>query len=126
VELLDATSADAESLFIRAFAHDAIGLNQPARRDAFLDRLFAEFPDSPHAEAVRSLRPRKPAAVTDGVVPPALELLFKRRDANGDGRIDSAEWKAWKGDGADMKVFDADGNGALSLPEFDAVLRGTP
>lgn len=126
VELLDATSADAESLFIRAFAHDAIGLNQPARRDAFLDRLFAEFPDSPHAEAVRSLRPRKPVAVTEGVVPPALELLFKRRDANGDGRIDSAEWKAWKGDGADMKAFDADGNGALSLPEFDAVLRGTP
>lgn len=126
VELLEAAPVDAESLFLRAFAHDAIGLNQPARRDVYLDRLLAEFPDSPHAEVVRGIRPRQPAVAAGPSVAPALELLFKRRDTDGDGRIDASEWKAWRGEAADMKPFDADGNGSLGVLEFDAALRGSP
>lgn len=126
VELLEAAPVDAESLFLRAFAHDVIGLNQPARRDGFLDRLLAEFPNSPHAEVVRSIRPKQTAVAAGGAVAPALELLFKRRDADADGKIDATEWKAWRGDAADMKPFDANGNGSLDVQEFDAALRGAP
>jgi hypothetical protein len=127
VDVLEPGVPDAESLFLLAFAHDSFGLNQPARREALVERLLKDFPESPHADVVRTLRP--PAAVASApesrpAAVPALEALFKRRDTDGDGRISLSEWKEWKGDAADMGPFDKDKNGSIGLDEFDAVLRG--
>ena len=148
VELLESAAPTAEGLFLLAFAHDSAGLNQPERREAYLDRLLAEFPDSPHAEAVRSLRPKPAAptaAVPPGVVAPApvpvpesaapvvapsdpaaqiLKNLFRRRDTNGDGKIDVEEFRAWRGPDAHIQSVDRDGDGVVGLEEFDAILRG--
>lgn len=129
VELLEAAPATAEGLFLLAFAHDGHGLDQPARRDAFIDRLVAEFPASAHAEAVRSLRP--PGSTTAAPSPTAapaaenpLQRLFKRRDLDGNGRIDAAEFKEWRGPDATLR--DPNNDGGLDLDEFDALLRGGP
>ncbi len=129
VDLLEPVAPDAESLFLLAFAHDSFGLNQPVRREALIDRLLKEFPNSPHADVVRALRPPAVAATKIPSAPaavPALESLFKRRDTDGDGRISLTEWKAWKGEAANMTAFDRDQNGSIGLEEFDAVLRGGP
>lgn len=125
VELLGTEGTDAESLFLLAFAHDPLGLDDALKREEYLARLRKDFPESPYGEVVRGLKPVvKPesSAVGGGSV---LQTLFKRRDTNGDGRISDEEWKEWKGAGADMKAFDADGDGGLGVEEFDAVLRGT-
>jgi len=125
VRLLESAPADGESLFLLAFAHDPLGLDDPRKREEYLGRLRREFPDSPFAEVVRGLKPvtsgNSGAPVGNNSV---LQGLFRRRDTNGDGRISAEEWKEWKGDGVEMRPFDADGNGALGIEEFDAVLRG--
>ncbi len=125
VELLGAEGTDAESLFLLAFAHDPLGLDDAVKREAYLARLKKDFPESPYGEVVRGL---KPVVKTDPLVAAGgsvLQTLFKRRDVNGDGRISDEEWKEWKGAGADMKAFDVNGDGFLGVEEFDAVLRGT-
>lgn len=125
VELLGAEGADAESLFLLAFAHDPLGLDDAVKREKYLTRLRKDFPESPYGEVVRGLKPvvkSEASAMSGGSV---LQTLFKRRDINGDGRISVEEWKEWKGAAADMKAFDADGDGVLGVEEFDAVLRGT-
>lgn len=126
VELLDPAPPSAEGLFLLAFAHDTIGLNQPDRRDALIDRLVAEFPTSPHAEAVRSLRPpsNSPRATNAPPAESPLARLFKRRDLDGNGRIDAAEFKEWRGPDAPFK--DPNNDGGLDMDEFDAVLREAP
>ncbi len=124
VEWMEAAPPTAEGLFLLAFAHDTHGLNQPEKRDAAIDRLIAEFPDSPHAEAVRSLRPPSGSsrAATNPPAPSPLESLFKRRDRDGNGRIDAAEFKEWRG--PDAVFSDPNNDGGLDMDEFDAVLRG--
>ena len=123
VELLEAAPATAEGLFLLAFAHDNIGLNDLGRRNAYLDRLAAEFPASPHAEAVRSLRLADgPGRATNTPAASPLMTLFKRRDLDGNGRIDATEFKEWRG--PDAVFTDPNNDGGLDLDEFDALLRG--
>lgn len=125
VDLLGAEGTDAESLFLLAFAHDPLGLDDPMKREAYLSRLRKDFPDSPYGEVARGLKPPAKTDASVGGGSSVLQTLFKRRDTNGDGRISDAEWREWKGSGADMKAFDVDGDGGLGIEEFDAVLRGT-
>jgi hypothetical protein len=126
VSLLESAPADGESLFLLAFAHDALGLDDPRKREEYLNQLRLDFPDSPFAEVVRGLKPVTTVnAGTSVGTNSVLQSLFRRRDTNGDGRISAEEWKEWKGDAVEMRPFDVDGNGALGIEEFDAVLRGS-
>lgn len=52
---------DAESLFLLAFAHDLIGLNDPDRLDHFVDLLRARHPDSLFTELASGVRSARPA-----------------------------------------------------------------
>ena len=71
---------DAEGLFLLAFAHDLIGLNQPERLDEYLGLLRTRHSGSVYAElsgSIRSARaaertePEVPSEPTGGTVPPA-------------------------------------------------------
>ncbi|MBN8248754.1 MAG: hypothetical protein J0L84_15100, partial [Verrucomicrobia bacterium] len=80
VELLAPTGepdpdADAETLFLMAFAHDAVGLNQPEVLDDYVERLRTRHPDSPFAELASGVRSARPAAVNpgEGEEPPPRE-----------------------------------------------------
>lgn len=124
VDLLGSAPADAEALFLLAFAHDPLGLDNAGKRDEYLNRLRTDFPDSPFAEVVRGLKPAATAASGATAGNGVLGSLFRRRDTDGDGRISVDEWKEWKGGSVDMEPFDLDGNGSLGIEEFDGVLRG--
>ena len=52
---------DAEGLFLMAFAHDLIGLNQPERLDGYLDLLRTRHPGSVYAELAGGIRSARPA-----------------------------------------------------------------
>jgi len=60
------SGADAETLFLMAFAHDAVGLNRPDLLDHYVDRLRAEHPESPFTELAASVRSARPAALNPG------------------------------------------------------------
>ncbi len=131
-ELLDGHYDDAESLFLLAFANEVPGNAPDPRRAERLQALHEKYPASTYAEATRSLVPKTvpaeavvPAVVEpkpDAEVPP-LERLFKRRDLDGNGKIDEMELRDWRGPDADMKDFDKNGDGVLDLAEFEAVLK---
>jgi Ca2+-binding EF-hand superfamily protein len=71
------------------------------------------------AAASAKPEPAKPASDL-----PVLARLFARRDLDGNGRIDAAEFRDWRGPDADLKPFDTDGDGGLDPAEFEAVLKG--
>ena len=125
VELLGSGGTDAESLFLLAFAHDPLGLDHPVKREEYLSRLRKDHADSPYGEVARGLKTIGKSEASVGGGGGVLQSLFKRRDTDGDGRISEGEWKEWKGTDADMKAFDADGDGGLGVEEFDAVLRAS-
>lgn len=52
---------DAEGLFLAAFAHDLIGLNQPERLDGYLDLLRTRHPGSVYAELAGGIRSARAA-----------------------------------------------------------------
>jgi hypothetical protein len=62
---------DAEGLFLLAFAHDLIGLNQPERLDEYLDLLRNRHAGSVYAELAGSIRSARPAERTEPE--PAME-----------------------------------------------------
>lgn len=153
--LANAPRPDAETLFLLAFAHDAIGLDEPLRQDAYLDALQAGFPESPLALAVAGLRPARgpvarpeslpaaappspPSTASPGAasptasptpspahVPTVAEILA-RRDLNRDGRLNRIEFRLWRGPRADIQPYDRDGDGKLDAVELEAVLRDGP
>ena len=135
--------ADAETLFLLAFAHDAVGLDQPAKLDTYLAALRQRHPDSVFTEIAKLVRPvpaaasasasgplATPAATTSESSSPssavsssgAAELLL-RRDLDGDGRLNATEFKLWRGPDADLKPWDKNGDGFLDLLEVEAMLR---
>jgi hypothetical protein len=74
VELLaptgpDAPDADAESLFLLAFAHDLIGLDQPDRVDHYIQLLRERHPESLFTELATGVRSARAAARVDGAEP---------------------------------------------------------
>ncbi|MFO1457896.1 MAG: hypothetical protein U1G08_00705 [Verrucomicrobiota bacterium] len=57
-----AADADAETLFLLAFANDAVGLNNPDALELYVSRLRQEHPESAYAELAASVRSARPAA----------------------------------------------------------------
>lgn len=59
VDLLEPnqTTGNAEELFLLAFAHDALGLDDKSKLLQYMDQLQQRWPESPFAEAVRGFRP---------------------------------------------------------------------
>ena len=74
-----------------------------------------------------------PAAVTPPATPAAAparraasqyETVFKRIDGNNDGSITKSELEKADGKlGADFQKYDTDGDGKLSMPEFEAMMK---
>ena len=85
-------------------------------------------PSSPSPRKSSASAPAPPAAEKD-----EMERVFRKFDANGDGRISRSELAAlFEGVGHAatddevsrmMEEADADGDGAISLPEFAALVR---
>ena len=144
--LANSPHPDAETLFLLAFAHDALGLDQPTRYEAYLDALATGFPESPLALAVSSLRPPRgasphpapvavaaPATVANVAepltpipAPPAPDSaagILGRRDLNKDGKLNLIEFRLWRGPKAEVKPYDLNGDGLLDLKEIEAILR---
>lgn len=115
-------TAGPEELFLLAFAHDAAGLGQPERLHALLARLHERHPDSPQAEATRHLRPT-PAPATAAGLPPAVQDILRRRDLDGDGRINMIEFRLWQGPGVDLPAADRNQDAILDPPELIEFLR---
>ncbi|MCW5557822.1 MAG: hypothetical protein KIT22_08325, partial [Verrucomicrobiae bacterium] len=144
--------ADAETLFLLAFAHDAVGLNRPDLLDHYVDRLRVEHPESSFTELAASVRSARPAALNPGEsaepspapsaeppetaatpaasVPPAEDsalatqaaAVMSRQDLSGDGGLNPVEFRLWRGLKADFAAADLDHNGQLDLQEIERLL----
>ena len=151
--LSNAPRPDAESLFLLAFSHDFVGLNQPGKYEAYLDALVTGFPENPLTLATAGLRQSriaelkrtpeepshptpKPPLTTSGAAPanptaapPAAvapnnaAAVMARRDLNRDGKISLIEFRIWRGPNADLKSYDRNGDGFLDVEELEAVVR---
>lgn len=141
--LANQSSPDAEALFLLAFAHDPIGLNDATRYEAYLDALGKGFPASPFAVATAALRqalgvpspaetaPVLIAAQASAPVPAVLAesspvretvaAILARRDLNKDGKLNLIEFRLWRGPQAEVKPFDRNGDGQLDADELEAV-----
>ncbi len=125
--------ADAETLFLLAFAHDAVGLDRPEKLDGYLAELREKHPDSLYTEIANGVRPAsQPAAsapvplVVVAAPGAAVTELLARRDLDGDGRLNAAEFKLWRGPDADLTPFDQNGDGMLDRAELEALLKKGP
>lgn len=137
VDLLsNSPQPDAESLFLLAFAHDPVGLDQSTKHEAYLDTLITGYPESPLALATAGLRqvrvatfnatPPESTSTTPPSNPPAADsaaAILTRRDLNRDGKINLIEFRLWRGPTADVQPFDANGDRQLDLTELEVLLR---
>jgi len=137
VELLSPRMAEAsaEELFLLAFAHDPLGLDQPAKMVEYRDLLVARWPQSPFAEAVRvapvsSARSSAPVAVSKEPAPSpevlALKAILGSHDTNQDGEIDSAEFMQWIGSVKLFDSFDLDGDNKMGPAELMNFVQQRP
>ncbi|MSU37073.1 MAG: hypothetical protein EXS36_18655 [Pedosphaera sp.] len=115
----DPTTLDAEELFLLAFCHDAIGLDDTLKQQALLAQLHQTFPHSVFATSTRALL-APTTTKSDAVADPAetsADILI-RRDLDSDGRINATELKLWLGDAWKLSDFDANGDGYLDASEL--------
>lgn len=124
-------NVDAESLFLLAFAHDSVGLNQPDQMERFLARLQQEYPRSLFTELALKVRPRGPvpspepvAAAPEVAESDTPEAVLQRRDLNGDGKLNAVELRLWRGTELKLTDFDRDRDGKLDLGEVTSLLKG--
>lgn len=127
-----APNADAESLFLLAFAHDSVGLNRPEQLERYLARLRQLHPQSLFTELAQQVRPRRVEPVpgpvaTDaaGAEPDTPDSVLQRRDLNGDGKLNAVELRLWRGAELKLPDFDKDGDGKLDASEIAALLQST-
>lgn len=116
--------ADAESLFLLAFAHDAIGLNQPDKLDAYATHLRQRFPDSLFTRLAAQARPKPVAPIEPAPAAEAetAEAALERRDLNGDGKLNAVELRLWRGAETKLTDFDRNGDGLLDRSEVAELL----
>ena len=119
--------ADAESLFLLAFAHDPVGLDKPEKLEAFASELRSRFPQSLFTEIINSVRPAAkpgpdPAPPKEAADETVADVLA-RRDLDGNGKLNAVELRLWRGPEADLKPFDQDGDGQLDAVEIAKLLR---
>lgn len=120
----DPTAADAEELFLLAFCHDAIGLDQAPKQQALLEQLHQRFPASVFATSTRTLLAPtllKLEPIEEPTETPADILI--RRDLDSDGRINGPELKLWLGDAWKLSDFDVNGDGSLDSSELPLLLK---
>ncbi len=120
----DPTAADAEELFLLAFCHDAIGLDQASKQQALLEQLHQRFPASVFATSTRTLLAPtllKLEPIEEPTETPAD--IFIRRDLDSDGRINGPELKLWQGDAWKLSDFDVNGDGSLDSSELPLLLK---
>ena len=68
--------------------------------------------------------PAATAAAPAGRAASQYETIFKRIDGNNDGSITKSELEKADGKlGADFQKYDTDGDGKLSMPEFEAMMK---
>jgi len=133
--LAEVPKPDAEMLFLLAFAHDPVGLDQPARHEEYLNALASEFPESPFTLATAGLRqprtappritPREIGAPVPAPTPTPAESassILARRDLNRDGKLNPIEFRLWRGPKAEFQRYDRNGDGSLDLTEVNALL----
>lgn len=137
VELLSPrlAEASAEELFLLAFAHDPLGLDQPAKMAEYRDLLVARWPHSPFAEAVRvapstNTRSSTPVAAPKEPAPSpealALKTILGSHDTNQDGSIDAAEFQKWIGNARLFDSFDLDGDNQMGPAELVNFIQQRP
>jgi EF hand len=124
-----AESADAESLFLLTFAHDSVGLDKPEEYERYFQLLSSRFPRSYFTELAQSVRPApvtvvkttaEAAATDEGMT---SEEAIRRRDLDGDGRLNRIEFRLWKGATAEFERFDLNHDGFLDATEIEPVLK---
>lgn len=121
---------DAESLFLLAFANDSAGLDRPAEMGLAVERLRQRYPADLLTELAVAVagnilpHPQKTAVrAPNGADGETAMDVLARRDLDGDGRINPLEFRLWRGDGADFKAADRDGDGFLNRDEVDRLLH---
>ena len=139
--LANAPEPDAESLFLLAFAHDPLGLDQPLRHEAYLDALHTGFPESPFALASAGVRPARqsptpqepgndaplvidppsPVGIPSAPLSETPAQILTRRDLNRDGKLNLIEFRLWRGPTAEVRPYDRNGDGQLDETELPDV-----
>ncbi len=124
------SNADAEALFLLAFAHDSAGLNQPERLERYLAGLLQAYPSSLFTELALQVRPRRvppapepAAAETVAAEAETPDEVLQRRDLNGDGKLNAVELRLWRGAELKLANFDRDRDGKLDAGEIAALLE---
>ena len=117
----------AEESFLLAFAHDAVGLDNPELYQRHLRRLHELHPDSVFTEATRGML--APAPTENRTAPPGPRpspaLVLQRRDLNNDGKISRIEFRLWLGERLRFSDFDRNGDGFIDASELPTLLDRT-
>ncbi len=135
VSAVNPSTATEEQLFLRALAHDPMGLDIPETLAANLRLLTSRFPNglftalvAPILASISPASPTKqvpalPSEIEDR--PDTTATLMERRDLDGDGVITLTELRLWLGPKSELGKWDSNHNGSLDLIELQALLLTT-